>query len=169
MELSITHELAQLRRMTPRQLRERYAEVFGETTNTTNKVWLLKRIAWRLQARAEGDLSARARKRAAEMADDADLRSTPPRDRTASEHHVETEETRRTTTLRFQADERLPPAGTVLTRKYKGETLQVKVLPDGFEYEGQIFASLSSVAKHITGSHCNGYLFFRMPNKGVGE
>jgi hypothetical protein len=30
----------------------------------------------------------------------------------------------------------LPPAGTVLTRKYKGVVLQVQVLADGFEYEG---------------------------------
>jgi len=65
-------------------------------------------------------------------------------------------------TLRFKADDRLPPPGTVLTRKYKGETLQVLVLADGFEYAGEVYASLSAVAKAITGSHCNGYLFFRL-------
>jgi hypothetical protein len=36
------------------------------------------------------------------------------------------------------------------------------VLADGFEYAGQVYASLSAVAKAITGSHCNGYLFFRL-------
>ena len=68
--------------------------------------------------------------------------------------------------LKFQADDRLPPPGTVLTRKYKGEVLHVKVRPDGFEYEGAVYTSLSAVARRITGSHCNGYLFFRLDRKG---
>jgi len=29
-----------------------------------------------------------------------------------------------------------------------------------------VYASLSAVAKEITGSHCNGYLFFRLVQKG---
>jgi Protein of unknown function (DUF2924) len=67
-----------------------------------------------------------------------------------------------TGTLGDKANGRLPPPGTVLTRPYKGQTLQVKVLAEGFEYEGRNFRSLSAVAKHITGSHCNGFLFFGM-------
>ena len=79
MELNITQELATLRRLPPRELLGRYAELFGERPRTKNKGWLLKRLAWRLQALAEGDLSQRARQRAAELANDADLRTTPPR------------------------------------------------------------------------------------------
>ena len=52
-------------------------------------------------------------------------------------------------------------AGTVLTRPYKGAVLQVKILAEGFEYDGQVYPSLSAVAKAITGTHCNGFLFFR--------
>jgi hypothetical protein len=163
MDLNISRELAALRRLSPRELRARYAEVFGETTVANNKAWLVKRIAWRLQALAEGDLSERARRRAAELANDADLRTTPPRDRRAPEPAPERPPAR---VLRFQPDDRLPPPGTVITRTYKGETLQVKVLADGFEYEGQVYPSLSAVARHVTGSHCNGYLFFRMGHKG---
>jgi hypothetical protein len=44
--------------------------------------------------------------------------------------------------------------------------LQVRVLADGFAYQEQVFASLSAVAKAITGSHTNGFLFFRMATKG---
>ena len=44
--------------------------------------------------------------------------------------------------------------------------VQVMVRPDGFEYDGAVYASLSAVAKRITGSHCNGYLFFRLGNQG---
>ena len=78
--LNIAKEVAALERMTAKQLRDKFAEVFGETTNANNRVWLLKRIAWRLQAQAEGDLSERARGRAAELARDADLRVMPPHD-----------------------------------------------------------------------------------------
>ncbi len=166
MALNIGRELAALQRLTVKQLRQRYAEVFGEPTNANNKPWLVKRIAWRLQALAEGDLSQRARQRAAELANDADLRLSPPR--LPEPAH---DATQRTTTrpLRVVQDERIPPLGSVLTRKYKGEVLQVKVLTQGFEYGGDVFPSLSAVAKAITGSHCNGYLFFRLGQKGGDE
>jgi Protein of unknown function (DUF2924) len=38
----------------------------------------------------------------------------------------------------------------------------VLVLTDGFEYEGQRYRSLSAIAKSVTCSHMNGYLFFRL-------
>src|SRR5260370_11956029 len=79
MELNVPTEVAALQRLGPKQLRARYAEVFGEATAANNRTWLIRRIAWRLQARAEGDLSERARRRAEELADDADLRLSPPR------------------------------------------------------------------------------------------
>lgn len=65
MNLNVGKEVAALQRMTVRELRTRYAEVFGEVTRAGNKAWLVKRIAWRLQSLAEGDLSERARQRAA--------------------------------------------------------------------------------------------------------
>jgi len=73
MGLNAARELVALGRLTLKQLRARYVEVFGEETNADNKAWLVKRIAWRIQALAEGDLSERARRRAAELACDADL------------------------------------------------------------------------------------------------
>ena len=50
--------------------------------------------------------------------------------------------------------------GTVLTRTYRGTHVAVTVLADGFEYAGQTYRSLSAIAKAVTGSHWNGYLFF---------
>src|SRR5580698_4637566 len=79
MHVNVAKELAALRKMSMKELRSRYAEAFGETTNANNKQWLVKRIAWRLQAATEGDLSERARRRAAELANDADLRLSPPK------------------------------------------------------------------------------------------
>lgn len=161
MQLNVAREVAALERMTVKDLRAKYAAVCAETTNANNKGWLVRRIAWRMQAIAEGDLSERARQRAAELAKDADVRTTMPRGR---------ETTNSTQTvigaLPANSDRRLPPAGTVLTRKYKGTTLQVLVLPDGFVYADTIYPSLSAVAKAITGSHCNGFMFFRLNQKG---
>jgi hypothetical protein len=77
-QLNLVNEIAALKRLTVGQLRQRFAEVFGEATQASNRIWLVKRIAWRMQARAEGDLSERARRRAAELARDADLRLNPP-------------------------------------------------------------------------------------------
>ena len=82
MQLNIVNEVATLERLTIGQLRQRFAELFGEATQASNRTWLVKRIAWRMQALAEGDLSERARQRAAELARDADLRLNPPRRQT---------------------------------------------------------------------------------------
>jgi hypothetical protein len=50
----------------------------------------------------------------------------------------------------------------MLHRDYKGRPIRVLVLEDGFEYEGQLFNSLTAVANAITGSHVNGFQFFRL-------
>ncbi len=76
MHLNMTKEMTALRKMTVQQLKAKYAEVFGDETRTGNKAWLVKRIAWRMQANAEGGLSEQARKRALELANDSDVRTT---------------------------------------------------------------------------------------------
>jgi hypothetical protein len=53
-----------------------------------------------------------------------------------------------------------PKAGTVLARDYKGQRITVTVVDGGFQYAGQVYRSLSAVAKAITGSHCSGNAFF---------
>ena len=161
MQINLAKEIAALQRMSIADLKERYAAVFGETTRTGNRTWLVRRIAWRLQALSEGGLSERAKARAAELARDADLRVVAPREGAATEVG-----SRHTSKLPTAQDERLPPAGTVLTRQYKGGVIQVKILSEGFEYQGEVFPSLSAVAKAITGSHCNGFHFFRLTTNG---
>ena len=68
--------------------------------------------------------------------------------------------------LRVPADDRRPRPGTILTRRYKGRTLQVEVLEHGFALEGKTYRSLSAVAKAVTGSHCSGHFFFGLTEKG---
>jgi hypothetical protein len=84
------------------------------------------------------------------LARDADLRVIPP----ATKALPATAAAARTITREagFAADDRLPPPGGVITRKYKGGVVQVKVLTNGFEYAGEVYASLSSVAKAVTGN-----------------
>lgn len=156
MALNIGREIAELRQMTVRELREKYESVFGEPTRAGNKDFLFKRIAWRIQSLAEGDLSERARRRAELLARDADLRTTAPRAPVAA---VSASDAKPAASL---GDERVPPPGTVLTRVYRGEAYHVVVHKDGFEYDGQIFRSLSAIAKLITGTHWNGLLFFKL-------
>ncbi|VTU02513.1 Putative bacteriophage related protein OS=Isosphaera pallida (strain ATCC 43644 / DSM 9630 / IS1B) GN=Isop_2454 PE=4 SV=1: DUF2924 [Gemmataceae bacterium] len=165
MGLNVAREVAALQRMTPKDLARKFADVFGEPTNAKNRVWLVRRIAWRLQALAEGDLSDRARQRASELACDADLRLNPPAAPRATEPDAAAEKAR-TREPAAEADPRVPAPGTVLTRKYKGATVQVKVVARGFEYAGEVYGSLSAVARAVTGSHCNGFLFFRLNAKG---
>ncbi len=158
--MNVDHEVAALRRLSIRELRARFSELFGEESRTTNnKVWLIKRIAWRIQALAGGDLSERARQRALELANDADVRlSAPPQGR-----GVRAVRGGRSTA---GATDSLLRPGTVLSRAYKGQALQVVVLPVGFQFEGTVYSSLSAVAKAITGTHTSGRLFFRLAGKG---
>ncbi|MDX2197833.1 MAG: DUF2924 domain-containing protein [Phycisphaerae bacterium] len=162
MQLNLAKELAALKQMTVGQLQQRYAEVFGETVRSRHKQYLIRRIAWRLQANAEGGLSERALRRAEELADVADVRVTPPRGG-ISDSRAKT--ATRTSAPSRPSDPRLPPVGTAITRNYKGRTLTVTVLADGFEYGGERYPSLTAVAKAITGSHMNGFRFFQIRGK----
>ena len=133
MSLNVGKEVAALQRMTVRELRIRYGEVFGEETRSGSKPWLVKRIAWWLQSLAEGDLSDCARQRAAELANDADVRRSPPKIKSPAPSSRT-----KTAALAVKGDDRLPPPGTIITRDDKDQTLQVKVLPAGFEFEGAV-------------------------------
>ena len=152
MSIAIECELARMRQMAVSQLRARFVELFGELPRSRHKKHLVRRIAWRLQALVEGDLSQRAHRRAAELASDADLRLAPPREKSKATVSIAAGPAAR--------DERLPMPGTILVRQYHGQTLEVKVLQEGFEYDGRISKSLTAVAKQITARHWNGYHFF---------
>jgi DUF2924 family protein len=161
--MNIDHEVAVLERTSTVDLRKKFAQLCGYATDCRNRTWLIRRIAWRLQANAEGGLSERARARAAELANDAELRTTAPQSKGFGQNAKESLTVAQVAT---PSDSRLPIPGGVIVRDYKGRRLQVKVLDQGLEFEGQIFKSLSAVAKHITGNHCNGYLFVRIAGGG---
>src|SRR3954466_1345744 len=80
MNAQLAKQISQLRDLTIAELREQYEHLFGDRSRTMNRQFLFRRIAWRVQALAEGDLSERARNRALLLARDADLRIRPSRD-----------------------------------------------------------------------------------------
>jgi len=159
-----------LEQMTVPQLKQRYARVYGEETRTHHKVLLIKRIFWRMQAMREGDLSERARQQARELANDADLRRGPP--------HVPTLDGptprangERVVRVALPAgdDARLPVPGSVFHREYKGRAVFVRVLPKGFEYDGEVYRSLSAIAAKVTRPHWNRFRFFGLHEPGITE
>ncbi|WP_218127336.1 DUF2924 domain-containing protein [Belnapia rosea] len=106
--------------------------------------FLRRDIAYFQQVDRHGGLSTDLRRRLAALADaDADLL---PQLQTA--------------TLRIKP-------GSTLVREWSGRTYTVLVLDKGFELAGQRFASLSEVARHITGTHWSGPRFFGL-RRGVG-
>jgi Protein of unknown function (DUF2924) len=157
MDTAVLREIESLRRASMADLRKRYQEVFHEETRCRHREHLFRRIAWRLQALAEGDLSQRARERAQQIAQDGDLRINAPRDFfSLGGEGVETTGDRNGR----QPDRRLPLPGALLSRKWKGRTVLVQVLAKGFRFENRQYSSLSAIATAVTGTRWNGLAFF---------
>lgn len=164
MDESVIAQIDELRTFTIPALRTKYFEVFGEETRSANRAFLFRRIAYRLQARAEGDLSERARRRALEIADDSDLRLQVSKTlfgdgaRRKSEPHLPSR----------PRDSRLPVPGTLLTRQFENRRIVVTVLADGFEFQSKRYRSLSAIAREVTGTRWNGLSFFGLAGRRHG-
>ena len=152
----VATQLAELEEMTVGELVERYREVFGEPTRSRNKGYLRKKVAWRIQEVAEGGLSDRTWARIEMLAAEAPVRwrpaSHPSKPTPAPSHR----------------DLRLPEPGTILVRDHGGKRHEVTVLVEGFEYGGRCFKSLSRIAREITGTQWNGFLFFSLRSRRRG-
>ena len=162
----IETEFVGLGQMTTGELAEQYAKLHGQPCRTRHRAYLIRKIAWRIQANAEGDLSERARKRAVELADDANVRVMAPKTMICPPQVGESATiTMSVPTGRDKpTDPRLPAPGSAIVRQYKGRTHRVVFLKDGsgFEYEGDRYRTLTAVAKRITRSHINGFRFFKL-------
>jgi len=145
--LGLAAELARLNAMGVHELQERFFEIFGFPAKSNHKAYLRKRLAFRIQEHTLGGLSEQARLRIGELP--TEPFPGPRRPRTPSPGKKDK-----------PRDLRLPPPGSVLVRNYQDKVHEVKVLGDGFEYEGKHYRTLSKVAREITGMQWNGYLFF---------
>jgi hypothetical protein len=160
---SVSEQLIALEKMTVGELAEKFREVFGFPTRTRNKPYLRKRVAWQIQALAEGGLSPRALAKIEELAPLAPVRWRPERasgDAPGAGAPIQAR----------PRDSRLPAIGSTVVRVHQGVEHQVTVLADGFEYQGQRHASLSQIARLISGTAWNGYTFFGLQRRpGTGQ
>jgi len=163
MDPQINGAVQQLPRLTVTALKTNYRELFGEDPKSAHKQFLVRRIAWRLQAKAEGELSERARRRARQIAEEGDLGLQLPQ-----HPALLSPSTAGPPGENFRRDRRLPPRGSLLRRSYRGQEVIVKVLEDGFEYEDQNYRSLSAIARRVTGTRWNGLLFFGLAERRNG-
>lgn len=137
MSKSIIRQIIDLEHKTPTDLRQIYNEIMPKKcAANSGKEFLRPRIAYRLQEVIFGGLADESKNKLLKIADGVSTNS-----------------------LRKHSD--LIP-GTKICREWNEKTYQVEVLKDGFEYEGQKFKSLSSIARKITGTRWNGPKFFKL-------
>ncbi len=137
-------KLAELPTMSPAQLRALWRECWRRPAPTMAPDLLRRGIAWKVQSRVDGALSAET-KRALELAA-VRLRKGEP--------------------LTSSRSVSLKP-GTRLVREWRGKVHQVIVLEQGYEHEGRHFTSLTQVASAIAGTRWSGPLFFGLKKRGV--
>jgi hypothetical protein len=164
---SMLMEIERLRLATVRELQGKYFELFGQRSRSNHKQFLFRRVAWRLQALAYGDLSEQARQRALALAQDADLRIKAPAYLVGPAQGI----LEATLASRRKAgrDDRLPAPGSILRREFKGQLVLVQVLASGFQYQDRFYRSLSAIARQATGTQWNGYAFFHLQAGSDGE
>lgn len=154
----VSRELVALGRMGMAALRAKYREVFDEETTSHNAAHLRKKIAWRIQERAQGGMNERVLARIKAIQETAPLRERP---RGGGASTVDAA----AAVDRVARDPALPSVGTVLRKEYRGQVHEVAVAHGGFVYRGKTYSSLSAIAKAITGTGWNGRLFFGLTSR----
>lgn len=162
MDTALLTALEELRQMNIPALKHKYLSVFGEESKSSNKAFLFRRLAWKLQAQVKGGLSERAQQRAAEIVDEADLRLRAPKGFLPYDDPAANWTADRSLA---PADWRIPPPGTILTRRHGNREIVAKVLKKGFEFESRRYRSLSAIAREVTGTRWNGLLFFGLAER----
>ena len=156
MKESILGQIAALKEMSTERLQKKYEEVFnGNKPVSNNRGYLWKKIAYRIQEIQYGGISKEAQGKIRQLMEEYD----PINNKAIRPEKPSGEKPQLKSGTR---DRRLPIPGTVITKEYKNNTIQVKVLEKGFEYSGKTYRSLTAIAKEVTGAHWNGYLFFNL-------
>lgn len=147
---NIRQQIFQLNNLSTDELKLKWMELFKTEAPNYRKVFLVKEIAYKIQI-LQGQTKI--------SQDELKLTfNVIKKNLNASEK--ERQKTKRKSVVI------LPPAGSVITKIYKGTEHRVKVIEeDKFEYNGMIFKSLSSLAMAITGTKWNGYTFFGLKKR----
>jgi hypothetical protein len=137
--------LAALKTASITELKQQWRELCTTEPAPYNRAFLESRLAYRIQELAYGGLAPETVARLEALGEQLDGGNMVLR--------------------RIRAGEDRPIAGTRLVREYQGVQHTVTVLPDGFEYEGRPYRSLSAIARAITGTRWNGWSFFGLKSQ----
>jgi Protein of unknown function (DUF2924) len=143
MSNSVLSQIAALKSMPVADLKARWRELFDTEPPPYNRRFLESRLAYRVQELAHGGLKPETLERLAALAQQVD-RKPNKRARSAPDR---------------------PITGTRLIREWQGVEHSVTVRDDGYEYRGRPHKSLSAIARLITGTRWNGWIFFGLKNQ----
>jgi hypothetical protein len=146
-DASILKQVASLNLMDSAKLKSLWSDLFDEEAPPYNRRFLESRLAYRIQELAFGGLSSAAERQLANLGNA--LQENRP--------------------LRRQREHRRPITGTRLVREWQGVEHTVTVTANGYEYGGRPYRSLSAVARSITGTRWNGWIFFGLKNIRGGQ
>jgi len=154
-ETNLSH-IMELKEKSLDELEAKYEELFpGQQAPSNNKIFLWRKIAYRIQELEYGGISSETQSKIQQLLQQYD----PINNKALRPDNIPKDQPKKSGISR---DKRLPIPGTVITKEYKGISLQVKVLKLGFEYNSKIYKTLTAIAKEVTGAHWNGYLFFNL-------
>jgi hypothetical protein len=138
--------LASLPQSDIRDLKAQWRSLFGAEPPPYKRRFLESRLAYRIQELAYGGLKPETITRMEALGEQIDGGNI---------------------TLRRIRQEQRPIVGTRLLREYQGVEHVVTVTRDGYEYQGRPYQSLSAIARAITGTRWNGWLFFGLRKAGA--
>ena len=144
MNKSVLAQLAALKTTSTADLKTQWRKLFDREPPPYNRRFLESRLAYRIQELAFGGLKPATLKNLEALGEQLDGKRTGRRK------------------PRMDAK---PIAGTRLVREWKGVEQTVTVLADGYEWQGRSYQSLSAVARAITGTQWNGWIFFGLKNQ----
>jgi hypothetical protein len=134
------------------ELQQKYRDLYNtELGMQSNKQYLIRKAAYKMQEQIYGALSGTAENRLNEL-----IKEYGPINKVGQNKNTAV------SAKKSKRDRRVPIPGTSIIKHYKGKEYLIKVLEKGFEYEGVRYKSLSAIAKILTGSHWNGYAFFNL-------
>ena len=142
----VPSRLAALKTATTPDLKQQWRELFAAEPPPYNRRFLESRLSYRVQELAYGGLKPETLARLEALGEQIDGKSL--------------------TLRRIRKDQR-PLTGTRLIREYQGVEHLVTVTRDGFDWQGRPYQSLSAIARAITGTRWNGWLFFGLRKAGV--
>jgi hypothetical protein len=138
---ALADEIARLPMLTRDQLRAKWRTALKQPAPPhLRKQLLVPMLAYKLQEQAYGGLKPQVKRRLRELA----VRFVADPKQGAA---------------KLAAPSKMKP-GTRFIRQWKGESHHVTVSEDGFDYQGQVYRSLSEIARQITGTRWSGPLFF---------